>query len=204
MPLNLSSQAITNLQTVKDTNHIIHTLTESSPAEQQACILKYFTPNASFRHIICRVQHFDNLHLPFLGELNSRWVIQQIYLWYKTLSPTVRVEIQSTVYDQKSQMVYISMHQYFSLFFERPFGYVGKIPLVTVLHLKKDDITDRFYIHSQEDHYQPEEFLKFFLPGGHYLVEWWQGFNAIACVVGALLLTPWLRVLIWLTGIKVD
>ena len=101
-------------------------------------------------------------------------------------------------------MVYISMHQYFSLFFERPFGYVGKIPLVTVLHLKKDDTTDRYYIHSQEDHYQPEEFLKFFLPGGHYLVEWWQGFNAFASVIGALLLTPWLRVLIWLTGIKVD
>ena len=96
------------------------------------------------------------------------------------------------------------MHQHFSLFFMRPFGYVAKIPFVTALHLKKDEVTDRYYVHSQEDHYQPEEFLKFFLPGGHYVVEWWQGLNALFCVLGAVLLTPWLRLLIRLTGMKVD
>lgn len=96
------------------------------------------------------------------------------------------------------------MHQYFSLFLLRPFGYIPYIPLVVVLHLRQDPVTDHYHIKSQEDHYQPEEFLKFFLPGGHYIVEWLQGLCALFCVVGALFLTPWLRALIWLTGMKID
>ena len=96
------------------------------------------------------------------------------------------------------------MHQHFSLLFLQPFGYTASIPLVTVLHLRKDDVTERYYIHSQEDHYQPEEFLKFFLPGAHFVVEAWQALNALLCVLGAVLITPWLRLLIWVTGVKID
>lgn len=93
------------------------------------------------------------------------------------------------------------MAQTFSLFII-PF-YYAKVPLVTVLRLVKED-DDRFYISAQEDYYQPEDFVKFFLPGAHWLVQIFQWFTVVICVLCVLLLAPPLKAAQKIGGWKMD
>lgn len=103
--------------------------------------------------------------------------------------------------DQKTQRLYVSMAQTFSLFII-PF-YSAKVPLITVLRLVKED-DDRFYISAQEDYYEPEDFVKFFLPGAHWLLQIVQWFTVAICVLCALLLAPPLKVAQKIVGFKMD
>jgi hypothetical protein len=92
------------------------------------------------------------------------------------------------VHDQKQQILYISISQIFSLFFV-PF-YAPQVNLVTVLHLSHDTVKNKYYIDSQQDLYQLNEFVKFVWPGGATLLMLWQWMNTILSIVGALLLAP--------------
>lgn len=187
---------------VKEVPEVIRLLCSTPPSVQQKAVLKYFLPDASFRHIICRVPHIKTFELPWFGEVNSRYLIGCVYLWYKSLSPTIRVDIHSVAFDQKTLLLYISMHQRFSLWILP--GYSAYIPLTTVIHLQKDETLNRYLISSQEDFYQPEEFLKFFWPGGHYIGEFLQLMSAVISVLCALFLVPVVRVLQMLVGFEMD
>ncbi|KFY89021.1 hypothetical protein V500_05997 [Pseudogymnoascus sp. VKM F-4518 (FW-2643)] len=186
---------------VKETPQVIRTLCSGTPAQQLAALDANFTHDASFRHTICRVPSFGDVNVPLLGAVNSRWVIGCVYRWYKVLSPRIEVDIESVVLDQKSQRLYVSMAQTFSLFII-PF-YSAKVPLITVLRLVKED-DDRFYISAQEDYYEPEDFVKFFLPGAHWLLQIIQWFTVAICVICALLLAPPLKVAQKIVGFKMD
>jgi hypothetical protein len=199
---------------VKEIPHIIHTLTEGSPADQKNALETYFNPNASFVHPFCRVPSFSKASIPLIGMINSRWVIWMIYRWYKILSPRIVLDVHSVgkscfpfrsphvsyhyfvlmrhitykVYDQKQQILYVSISQVFSIFFV-PF-YAPKVNLVTVLNLSHDTANNKSYIDSQQDLYQLNEFVKFVWPGGATLLLLWQWMNTLLSIMGALVLAP--------------
>lgn len=87
------------------------------------------------------------------------------------------------------------MQQTFRIWFI-PF-HKSPVNLVTVLQLDYVKSNGKYYIKSQEDHYQPTEFVKFipFLQIGDLqwasLLVWaWQLFATVACFFMALLFWP--------------
>lgn len=62
--------------------------------------------------------------------------------------------------------------------------------LVTVLKLQHNKINDRYYIESQNDLYQVDQFVKFVAPGGWVLVWLWQFWATVFCVLGTVALWP--------------
>ncbi|KAJ4300325.1 hypothetical protein N0V88_002998 [Collariella sp. IMI 366227] len=60
---------------------VIESLTQGTPEEQHDAIYRYFAPGATFSHPFCRVPSFKKLHLPGVGELDSRALITAIYRW---------------------------------------------------------------------------------------------------------------------------
>ncbi len=92
------------------------------------------------------------------------------------------------VYDQKQQILYVSISQIFSFFFV-PF-YAPKVNFVTVLHLSHDTDNKKYYVESQKDLYQLNEFVKFVWPGGATVLLLWQWMNVLLSIAGALALAP--------------
>ncbi|KAJ5052209.1 uncharacterized protein L3040_001968 [Drepanopeziza brunnea f. sp. 'multigermtubi'] len=169
-------------------SHVIHLLTEGSPADQKKALHAYFLPDASFTHPLCRVPSFSHLNVPLLGEVNSRWVIWMIYRWYKILSPRIVAHVECDEFNQESSTLFVDIHQIFSLFFV-PF-YKADVRLTSKLKLFHSEDDGRYYIASQEDLYQTNEWVKFVWPGGATLIGLGQLFAAFLCIVGAFLLAP--------------
>jgi len=168
--------------------NVIHLLTEGSPADQRDALDAYFLPDASFIHPLCRVPSFSSISLPLVGEINSRWVIWMIYRWYKILSPRIVLDVECNEYNQKSQLLFVEIHQIFSLFFV-PF-YKSNVHLTTKIRLVQSENDGKYYIKSQEDLYQLNEVVKFFWPGGATIIWLWQIFTTGLCILGALVLAP--------------
>lgn len=71
--------------------NVISNLTStSSPSVQRATVLRFFTPDASFAHPLCRVS-------PGSG---SRERILGVYQWYRVLSPVVKSEVVELSWDK--------------------------------------------------------------------------------------------------------
>lgn len=70
---------------IQDITVVVHRLTQGSPKQQEAAINDYFTTNASFTHPFCRTGSFEG----------SRWLIHAIFRWYKILSPTIKLTVNS-------------------------------------------------------------------------------------------------------------
>lgn len=100
-------------------------------------------------------------------------------------------------FDQKSLLLYVSIHQTFHIFFLPRFIYNANVSLVAVLRLSHVPETyggsnGKYFIASQEDLYQTNEFIKFFMPlgVGTALVWLWQAAVTLICIACALLLAP--------------
>lgn len=63
---------------------VVRSLTQGSPDEQQDAIYRYFAPGATFEHPFCRVPSFKDLHVPGVGEFDSRALITAIFRWCKS------------------------------------------------------------------------------------------------------------------------
>ncbi|KAF2196530.1 hypothetical protein GQ43DRAFT_452286 [Delitschia confertaspora ATCC 74209] len=163
---------------VEEIPHVIHLLTQTSPSLQRSTISTYFTQRASFTHPFCRTGSWQH----------SRFLIWAIYRWYKILSPKIELHVNSVVFDESNLLLYVQLHQLFRIWFI-PF-YRAPVNLVTVLKLMRDK-DGKYYIDSQNDLYQVDEFVKFItLPGGWVFV-WVLQFLATAfCLIGAVLLWP--------------
>ncbi|KAK3170720.1 hypothetical protein OEA41_002802 [Lepraria neglecta] len=192
---------------------IIHLLTQSPPSLQRATLEKYFTPNASFTHPICRTGSFEG----------SRWLIWCIYRWYKILSPRIVLEVDSVgayfsiptrdkllgplgenqwnvgwseTSANVNLILYVSLHQLFHLFFIPTF-LAAQVSLTTVLHLtpikgSTKSSSTRYLIRSQNDLYQVNELVKFFSLFGVVSVGVFafQFFATVLCVLGAVVFWP--------------
>lgn len=162
---------------------VIRSLTQTSPSIQRETVNQYFTSNASFLHPFCRTGSF------YLNDtINSRNLIQGIYRWYKIMSPQIDLEINSIAYDPKSLTIYAHITQDFRIW-TAPF-YRAHVNLVTVLQLVQEKKSQKYLIQSQNDLYQVNEFVRFFLFGGWILVSLWQLTATIFCVIGAVVLWP--------------
>ncbi|KAH7353762.1 hypothetical protein B0T11DRAFT_120473 [Plectosphaerella cucumerina] len=206
---------------VKEIRTVIKSLVQGSPAEQERAVNAYFLPEASFTHPFCHVPAVAPVTVPLTGghTLSSRWFILMIYRWYRILSPRIDIEIDSVVHDQKANILYVTMTQIFTFFF-LPF-YHADPHFTIVLHLEQrplgpdggplpnpeagavadapagtatvngDAPRMRYFIASQNDHYQVTEWLKFVAPWfGPLLHRGWQLFATLLSVAGALLLAP--------------
>ncbi|KAK3708550.1 hypothetical protein LTR37_011445 [Vermiconidia calcicola] len=171
-------------------SNIIYKLTTGVRGVQQETVEKYFTPNASFKHPFCTVN-------------GDRTKVLRIYQWYKILSPHIRIRVNSVAYDETKATLYVNISQLFKLWFV-PF-YRAPVNLTTVLELVKgQDLNDpkpisrsvnrpaRYYIASQNDLYQVDQFVRFFTPlgTGVFLVGLWHWVATLVCVWGAWLLGP--------------
>ncbi|MCJ1284645.1 hypothetical protein MMC26_003980 [Xylographa opegraphella] len=177
---------------VAEIPHVIHLLTQSAPSLQRATIERYFTPDASFTHPFCRTGSFHG----------SRWLIWNIYRWYKIMSPRIDIAVDSvaalrapTAFDAHSLRLYVSIHQVF-----QPWAIPGlrvRVRLVTELQLVATPPAEAhaprcYRIAAQNDLYQVNEFVKFVsvLRVLWLAVLGWQFAATGFCVLGALLLAP--------------
>ncbi|KZL86600.1 flavin-binding monooxygenase-like protein, partial [Colletotrichum incanum] len=188
---------------VKEIKTIIRDLVQGSPEKQQNALYSNFAEDAAFTHPFCHVPSFGNVQIPFLFTINSRWLILMIYRWYRILSPNIDLEIESSVQDQKTNLLYVKMRQDFRLWFV-PF-YNAPVEFVVVLRLETRTVDangnllprgygdsntvgnrQRQFIVSQEDHYQVGEWLKFLVPFfGYWVWHAWTLFATALCVIGA-------------------
>ncbi|KAH9908783.1 hypothetical protein F4778DRAFT_796217 [Xylariomycetidae sp. FL2044] len=189
---------------------IIAALTMGTSDDQERALMDYFLPNAYFVHPFCRVPSFNNINLPFISlPIPSRWLLLMVYKWYRILSPEIKLTVDSTVFDRKTNLLYCSIRQTFTLWFV-PFSlWQANVKLVTVLKLEhlpvdahgrplSNQADDHslgphrlFFIKGQEDHYQVEEFLKFIAPfGASMLWQLWQLFASLLCVAGVMVFWP--------------
>lgn len=83
---------------VSEITGVIQKLCTSQPKEQNYTIEKYFTHDAAFTHPFCRTG----------SNGYSRWLVQQIYLWYKVLSPTIEVHVDSIGMSSKSMYLLVA------------------------------------------------------------------------------------------------
>lgn len=178
----------------KEISNIIHTLTQATPSRQRDALERYFTPDAAFIHPFCRT---GSGRLVLFGHnFNSRWLILQIYQWYKLISPNIQLKVLSTALDEENLLLYVTIRQQFRLWFV-PF-YEADVKLTTVLQLAEGDETgpsstkslvrkepysyaavadpdldsngtskrSLYYITEQNDLYQTNEWIKFLVPWG--------------------------------------
>ncbi|KAK4227833.1 hypothetical protein QBC38DRAFT_180382 [Podospora fimiseda] len=120
----------------KEISSLITTLLSGSPQEQSLALQKYFTQDCSFTHPFCRVPSFSSTSpnggsIPFA----SRTILLQILKWYRILSPNTQLKIHSTVFDSKTNTIYIKTSQIFSIWFI-PYHKTPPVNLVTVLQLE--------------------------------------------------------------------
>ncbi|KAK5117787.1 hypothetical protein LTR85_008762 [Meristemomyces frigidus] len=170
---------------IQDCHSVVHTLTSGSPKEQEEAINTYFTPDASFTHPFCRTGSFAN----------SRLLIHSIFRWYKIMSPKIDLKINSVAFDETNLILYINISQVFAIWFI-PF-HRSPVTLTTMLHLTRPPNSRKYYITSQNDLYQVDQFVRFFAPWGvgDAFVLFWNFWATIFCTILAVLFTPftWLE-----------
>ncbi|KAG9692876.1 hypothetical protein KCU95_g6792, partial [Aureobasidium melanogenum] len=168
---------------VAEIPYVIALLTETPPSLQLAAVNKYFTPNASFTHPFCRTG----------SSAYSRYLVERIYRWYKIMSPRITAKVHSVSYDEKNLVLYVGLTQVFAIWAIPT--HRAEVSLVTVLHLspQKDPQNEekiKYYISSQNDLYQTDQFIKFVLPWISIIVPIWQILATFFCVIGSYLFTP--------------
>jgi hypothetical protein len=130
--------------------------------------------------------------------------------------PTRTVKLTSAVFDQRTNTLFVNIHQTFSIWFI-PL-YAARVRLITVLHLKprtswaanetvsRGSLTEgrepaalsgpgqeraKYYISSQEDLYQMNDCVQFLMPRlGRWIWLFWQLFSTGVCVLCAVLFLP--------------
>lgn len=104
--------------------------------------------------------------------------------------------LRPVAFDATNLILYVNISQIFRIWFV-PF-YRAPVTLTTVLHLVPGhDVAhtldnDKYFIRSQEDLYQTDEWIKFLLPFhiGVTMVGIWQWIATLCCIVGANVFGP--------------
>ena len=106
-----------------------------------------------------------------------------------------------TAYDEQNLRLYVNISQTFAIWFV-PF-HRSPVTLTTVLQLaygqnlnipapSPPSSTSKYYITSQNDLYQVDQFVRFFAPWGvgSTIIAIWHWFATLCCIIGARLLQP--------------
>ncbi|OBZ72901.1 hypothetical protein A0H81_06866 [Grifola frondosa] len=127
-----------------------------NPEIQKAAVLKYYTPDVSFRHPFCTVP----------SAPNSREALLAILQWYRVLSPKLVVHMRSATFDRDTNDLYLDAEQDFHIRWS-PFR---AAPSRFLIHLKlrptqePSEGTTLYQIASQEDFYHPEDLAALLMP----------------------------------------
>ena len=97
-------------------------------------------------------------------------------------------EVSCVAFDQNGLRLYVDISQVFRLWVV-PF-YAAHVNFVTVIDLVYDQQRRLYFVQSQHDLYQVNEWVKFVWPGGWFVLLLWQYYNTFLSVVGAILLWP--------------
>jgi hypothetical protein len=124
---------------------------------------------------------------------NNRWATAKIFQWYQILSPRIDLSVDSVAFDKSNHILYVGIHQTFQIWFFAPLAYKAEVDLTTKLGLVQNG--RKYYIQSQNDLYQVNEWTKFWWFGIWRLVWIWQALSLIACIIMAYILTAisWLE-----------
>lgn len=90
----LEEIASDSLCTEHEIRAVVRSLCQGTPDEQRRTIETYFTKDAAFVHPFCIVPSFER-RIPLLGYVNSRGALLSIFQWYRMLSPTIVIDIDS-------------------------------------------------------------------------------------------------------------
>ncbi|KAI0553463.1 hypothetical protein F4679DRAFT_472840 [Xylaria curta] len=207
----------------KEISDVIRSLTQGTRKEQENTLNRYFLPDAYFVHPFCRVPSFKSrqIRVPFGSTewtINSRLLVLLIYKWYKIMSPKISLEVDSTAFDWKTNSLYATIRQTFTIWIV-PFSlWQANVKLVCLLELahlpvdktkqplviengfteknRNNNVTNgvsekRYFIRGQQDHYQTNDMVNFVAPFGSYtFIYLLQLFATFLCAVGAASLWP--------------
>jgi hypothetical protein len=93
-----------------------------------------------------------------------------------------------TAFDETNLILYVSIFQIFRIWLV-PF-YYAPVYLTSVIRLEFNDEDEKYYIKSQDDLYQVDQWIRFIAPGGWLLVRLWQFWASFFCILGAIALHP--------------
>jgi len=198
---------------VREIPHVISLLVESPPSLQQEAIDKYFTPNAQFTHPFCRTG--SSPHSRYLLSRIYRWYKimsprisakitsvsfdEQNMVLYVGLSQVFAIWAVPT---HRSEVTLVTVLHLTKDYHQQqddappptsaPNGSLtnGQGPDQNGLVKKKKSGGVKYYITSQNDLYQTDQFIKFVLPWVSFLVPLWQLFSTLVCVVLSYLFYP--------------
>lgn len=132
---------------------VVRSLTQGTREDQEATLNTYFLPNAYFVHPFCRVPSFafggvnSDMRSPKQQQitspdpaskewpLNSRYLVQLVYQWYKILSPSIDLAVDSAAFDEKAGLLYVTIRQTFTIWAVPLNLWQAKVKLVSVLEL---------------------------------------------------------------------
>jgi len=139
---------------VKEIPAIIRGLTTLSPAHQSHIIEKYYLPTASFHHPMCYVPSFCLWKQGSEGssgkpQIDSRMFIKGIYRWYKILSPTIEMTVQSVACDANPRYrskglstLYVDCIQAMYFWFLPRWYRRAEVRLIVVLSIERHQVDD--------------------------------------------------------------
>jgi hypothetical protein len=91
-------------------------------------------------------------------------------------------------FDEANLILYVTIFQVFRIWLI-PF-YYAPVTLTSVLTLEHDEQDGKYYIASQNDLYQVDQWIRFVAPGGWVLVHLWHYWATFFCLLGAIVLRP--------------
>ncbi|GJE95990.1 hypothetical protein PsYK624_121830 [Phanerochaete sordida] len=159
----------------KDIPDVVNAVTASINADiQKAAVLRYYAPDAAFRHPLCRV---------WPGP-NSRNAILGILQWYRVMSPILKIDVPSYTYDSEKREAYIEVVQVFHIRYSPLAAHPAR--LIVHLRLKPGaDDPNLLQIAEHEDFYHPEDLMALVLPPLIPLVQLLLWFGTIFSLIGA-------------------
>lgn len=104
------------------------------------------------------------------------------------MSPHIDLTVNSVAMDEQNLIVYINMSQVFRIWL-LPF-YAAPVNLTSVVRLTQHKPSKKYYIISQNDLYQVNEWIKFVWFGGAPIAWLWQILATFLSLLGAVLLFP--------------
>ncbi|KAI0338699.1 hypothetical protein BDW22DRAFT_1409365 [Trametopsis cervina] len=145
-----------------------------NPEVQQASVLRYYAPDASFRHPLCTVPSAPNSRDKILGILQ----------WYRVMSPVLKIEADQVTYDEGKKQLFIDAVQEFHI----RWSPLRAAPARLIVHLTlrpSDEDPNLFVIAQHEDFYHPEDLAALVVPPLIPLVRLLLRFGTLASVVNA-------------------
>ncbi|KAH9895885.1 hypothetical protein C8Q73DRAFT_745088 [Cubamyces lactineus] len=149
-----------------------------NPEIQKAAVLKYYAPDASFRHPLCAVH----------SAPNSRAAILSILQWYRVLSPVLSVRATSVTYDEEKNSVFLDVTQTFHI----RWSPLRPSPARLLVHLTlrpepspEDPSKTIYLIAAHEDFYHPDDLTALIVPPLVPLVRCALYAATLACKVNA-------------------